>query len=137
MMDVTIAERPATPLAALTHQGDYRELGRTFAQLFALLKTRNLTHTGAPLAIFYGDPDVVPEAELRAHAAIPVAAGTPLQAPMEAAELPAGRYAKATYRGPYAGLKDAWDWFCDVWLEQQANIRPARRASRSTSAIRR
>jgi AraC family transcriptional regulator len=32
--------------------------------------------------------------------------------------LPAGRYARTTHLGSYAGLGDAWTNFCGPWLTQ-------------------
>lgn len=71
---------------------------------------------GRMIAVFYDDPQSVPEAELRSHAGFEIKGAADLSEPLEEVALPAGRQAVLTYTGPYAGLPAAYDELFGVWL---------------------
>ncbi|MEM9474379.1 MAG: AraC family transcriptional regulator [Pseudomonadota bacterium] len=117
MFPVDIADHPARSLAVLPHKGAYTDVGAAFEKLSALFTTRNLWgHARGMLGVYYDDPNAVPEAELRSHAGIIIAAPIEMEAPLEPLDLPAGRYAVMHYKGPYAGLKAAYDYLYGEWL---------------------
>jgi AraC family transcriptional regulator len=68
------------------------------------------------LGVYFDDPRVVPEAELRAMAAIRVRDDLPVPEGFADAMLPGGRYARVRVRGPYSGLPAAYEWAYGTWL---------------------
>jgi len=117
MFDVEIRDMPARQLAALPHKGAYPEIGRTFQTLYAMIGARGLfPKIGPGVALYYNDPTETPQKELFSHAAVTLQEGVELAEDFEAVEIPAGRAAVLTYRGPYAGLPKAWDHLYSTWL---------------------
>ncbi|MEL6643023.1 MAG: AraC family transcriptional regulator [Pseudomonadota bacterium] len=117
MFAVDISDHPARTLAVLPHQGAYLEIGGVFEKLGALFSTRNLWgHARGMLGVYYDDPNAVAEADLRSHAGVILDGPVALEAPLEPLDLPAGRYAVMHYKGPYTGLKAAYDYLYGEWL---------------------
>jgi DNA gyrase inhibitor GyrI len=69
---------------------------------------RRLLLERAAVAAFYDDPETVPDAELRAIAAVFVGEQTGI-GELEEVWLPAGRYLVAEHVGHPSGLPQAWD----------------------------
>ena len=119
MHPVVIRTEPAIQLAALPHKGAYHEISRAFQKLSAVMASRDLFRSaGRMVGVFYDDPQSVPVADLRSHAAFEIAGRADLSDPLEAVTLPAGRQAVLTYKGPYAGLPAAYDQLFGLWLPQ-------------------
>jgi AraC family transcriptional regulator len=119
MHPVTIRTEPAIRLAALPHNGAYFEISRAFQKLSAVMAARDLFRTaGRMIAVFYDDPQSVPEPDLRSHAGFEITGRSDLSAPLEDVTLPAGRQAVLTYKGPFAGLPAAYDELFGIWLPQ-------------------
>jgi AraC family transcriptional regulator len=117
MYPVTIRAEAAMRLAALPHKGAYFEISRAFQKLSAVMASRDLfRNAGRMVAVFYDDPQSVPVADLRSHAAFEIRNASDLKPPLEEIALPAGRQAVLTYRGPYAGLPAAYDELFGTWL---------------------
>ncbi len=117
MHDVEIREMPPFRLAALAHQGAYPEISRAFESLYAILVSRGLLgKIGNGIAIYHDDPSSLPESELRSHAAVTLNEGTPVPNGLEPYNLPGGRAAVLTYKGPYAGLPTVYDYLYGSWL---------------------
>ncbi|MBN8632254.1 MAG: AraC family transcriptional regulator [Rhodobacterales bacterium] len=119
MHPVTIRTEGPIRLAALPHQGAYHEISRAFQKLSALMASRDLfPSAGRMIAVFYDDPQSVPEPDLRSQAGFEMKGPADLSAPLEEVTLPGGRQAVLTYRGPYAGLPAAYDELFGLWLPQ-------------------
>ncbi len=119
MHPVTIRDEAAQRLAALPHTGAYHEISRAFQKLSAVMASRDLFgHAGHMVGVFYDDPQSVPVADLRSHAAFQINGSSDLSAPLEEITLAAGRHAVLTYKGPYAGLPAAYDQLFGVWLPE-------------------
>lgn len=104
-------------IAALPHTGPYIEIGRSFAQVSTVFSARGFwPQAQGMIGLYYDDPDSTPEAELRAHAGIIVPEDFAVPDALEEIRVPSQRYAVATYTGPYAGLKQCYDWFFGTWL---------------------
>jgi AraC family transcriptional regulator len=118
LMDVVIETCPARRLATVRHTGPYTEIGEAFHRLGALAHASGLyAHAEPPmLALYHDDPETTPAAALRSDAALVVSAAAELPPGVTEATLPAGRYAKTTHRGSYAGLGDAWARLMGQWL---------------------
>jgi AraC family transcriptional regulator len=118
VMDVIIETLPARRLATVRHTGPYAEIARAFHRLGELAQEGGLyAHAEPPmLALYHDDPETTPAEELRLDAALVVSEGAPLPEGVTEARLAAGRYARLTHRGSYAGLGDAWARFMGEWL---------------------
>ena len=117
-MDVTIETLPARRLATVRHLGPYPRIAEAFHRLGTIAAERCLyAHVDpAMLAVFHDDPETTPPAELRSDAALVVRDDVELPSSLTEVTLAAGRYAKASHRGPYSGLGDAWARLMGEWL---------------------
>ena len=117
-MDVTIETLPARRLATVRHLGPYTQIAEAFHRLGTIAVERGLyAHVDPPmLALYHDDPETTPPAELRSDAALVVRDGIELPAGLSEVTLSAGRYAKASHRGAYSGLGDAWARLMGEWL---------------------
>ncbi len=118
-MNVTIKQMPELRTATVHHVGAYSRISDAFARLGALAGPAGLI-TGKPtmLAIYHDDPETTPESELSSDAALVVAESSPIPKGLGEQRLAAGRYACASYVGPYEQLGDAWARFMGQWLPQ-------------------
>ena len=116
MTQSEIRTLPETRLAALPHQGSYREIGRAFTQIAAIFSARNLwPQARGMVGVYYDSPADVPEPELRSHAGIRVEDGFDMPDTLEEVRLQAGDALIVTYKGPYSGLPQAWDQtYCEA-----------------------
>jgi AraC family transcriptional regulator len=117
-MDVTIETLPARRLATVRHLGPYPQIAEAFHRLGTSAAERGLyAHVDPPmLALYHDDPETTPPAELRSDAALVVRDDVELPSGLSEGTLPAGRYAKASHRGAYSGLGDAWARLMGEWL---------------------
>lgn len=103
----TIVERPSEPYCAVRISVTMAELGAvaqaSIARLFGLLDKRGIRPAG-PLFFRYLTIDMAGELEIDIGCAL--AAPVALHDELVSGTIPAGRYAVATYLGPYEGLYD-------------------------------
>ena len=120
MHQVRIEKLPAARYAVVPHRGSYMEIGKSFETLFGILAARNLLRPGLCMkGLYYSDPSIVPEAELRSAAGIQIPdAAFPVAPPLEIAESIGGDYAILRHKGPYTDMKPAYDWLFGEWLMQ-------------------
>ena len=117
--DVEIGMLGFTACASVSHQGSYMKINHAMARLFGALTEQQLLHDGSVMAaVFLDDPELIAENELRSAACSPLAELQSLQSPLEPLNLFDGEYAKLLYTGPYADMKDAYQWLYGVWLPQ-------------------
>jgi AraC family transcriptional regulator len=117
-MNVTIEALPARRLATVRHVGPYPQIAKAFHRLGTIAADHDLyAHVDPPmLALYYDDPETTPAAELRSDAALVVRDDVELPSGLAEVTLPAGHYAKASHRGAYSGLGDAWARLMGEWL---------------------
>lgn len=114
---VEIVTLPAMHCAAVPHRGGYMEISRAFERLFAAAVPAGLvTRQSRMIGVYYDDPDAVEIDDLRSAACIAVAEGAVLPAGLQTVDLKGGAFAKLSYRGPYADMRDAYRWLMGVWL---------------------
>lgn len=115
-LDFEIKDLPCYRLAALRARGSYNG-NPAFNKLFKQFTKQNLL-SGPPqmIALFYDDPAIVPESELRMVAGVVVGPDVSPQQPLEILETQAGRYAIFRYKGPYERTGLAYDWIFGQWL---------------------
>lgn len=114
---ITLQVHQTRRLAALEHIGPYQEIGVAFEKLGGIFATRGeLNDIGQPIGVYYDDSAVTPAAELRAHAGFTISATAKLPDGLDEVILPEGQVAVLSYKGPYAGLKDAYRYLYGEWL---------------------
>ena len=119
MHDVRIEETLPVTLAAIRHVGPYLEVEKPFNQVFAwAMGAGCMGPRTRVLGVYHDDPSEVPEAELRADVGIAVEPGTTTSAPIRPVEVPGGRHAILHFKGAYAELHGAYQWFFGTWLPQ-------------------
>ena len=117
MFDVTLKEAPARHMIALSHKGPYLEIGRAFEKLGAIAGSRGLwPQVEAMMGLYYDDPNAVAEKDLRSHAGLAVRPGVETPEGLEEIEIAAGKLAVLQFKGPYSGLKAAYDYLYGEWL---------------------
>ncbi|PIE15696.1 MAG: AraC family transcriptional regulator [Rhodobacterales bacterium] len=117
MFPVEIQNAPKRRLVGLPHRGAYMDIGQTFEKLSAIVTSRNLwPQVRGMLGMYFDDPDAVAEAELRSFAGVDVAEDLPLPEGFEELRIAAGPVAVLHYKGPYAGLKEAYTYLYGEWL---------------------
>jgi AraC family transcriptional regulator len=132
MYPVTVEDRPAIRLAAMSHQGSYMEIGTAFNRLFNWAMGRGLLGPATRMiGIYYDDPQAVPEKDLRSAACLSVAGEIKPEGDVRVLDLAGGRHAVLLHKGPYAELNKAYTWLYGTWLPQsgeEAADRPVHEA---------
>lgn len=127
MPDVEIRDCPALRLFAILHRGAYPKMGQAYGRLSTILSAAHLwPEVRGMVGIFYDSPDVVPEPDLRCHAAFVVSEQAARPEEVEELQLAAGPHVVLTHRGPYEGLAAAWQHLYAQALPQ-LGVTPAER----------
>lgn len=114
---VSILTLPERRCASIDHRGSYMTIDHAMVRLFAELAARGaLPERPEMIGVFFDDPALGPEEELRSRACMPIADPIAFDAPLTETVLHAGSYAKLSYTGPYAAMPGAYRWFLGVWL---------------------
>ena len=117
MHEVEIRDLPERRLAAQAHQGPYPEIARAFQSVFAIIGARGMWGQIAEgVAVYHCDPSSMAPEELRSHAGVTLTDGAPVPEGLEAYDVPGGRAAVLTYKGPYSGLPGVYDYLYGTWL---------------------
>ncbi len=120
---VDIAEVPTRRLAAVPHRGAYYEIGKAFEKVGNIFTARELwPHARGMVGVYHDDVTAVPEAELNSHAGVVVEEGFDMPDVLEDLHLAPGRTAVMHYKGPYAGLRAAYDYLYGVWLPKSGEV---------------
>lgn len=118
---VEIVNLPDIALIGLEHRGDYQRLGDSYAKLEAILRLRGqMPDAPRIFSLQYGDPEAMPEDELRASIAI-AGALRRLEAPLICEHIHGGRYAMLRQQGPAAEIDHAYHWLEKIWLPQSGH----------------
>jgi AraC family transcriptional regulator len=104
----------ATTLLALPVTGSFDQHADAIAKLMAYVVPKNLM-LGAPLGIYYDDPEKVPVDSLHWDIAVPVAPGTKAEAPFVVRRLPEMLAAFVVCTGPYEGAGPCYAALAD-WI---------------------
>jgi AraC family transcriptional regulator len=123
MREVVI--RHVEPMAVLSvdHVGPYMQIGKAFDALFGWLAKHNLLAAEMRMiGVYYDDPGVVAESELRSKAGVllphPVQASVTVSPPVSVAHVKGGEYAVLRHQGPYSDMRAAYEWLYGTWLVQ-------------------
>ncbi len=116
MHPVTTRTEPARRVVALPHKGPYAEIGASFEAFGALCESRQLwPQVGPVIGLYLDSPDDVAEQELRSYAGAEFRGDTTPEG-MESLNIPGGKTAVLTYKGPYSGLEAAYHSLFGNWL---------------------
>ncbi|WP_208354073.1 AraC family transcriptional regulator [Pseudaestuariivita rosea] len=119
MYSVEISNFSDRRLAALPHQGPYVEIGKTFETLSGILTSRGLwPKVKGMQGIYYDDPSAVAPEQLKSHAGVLIDEDETMPDIFEDVRLEGGRMAVLHFKGPYAGLKAAYDYVYGIWLPE-------------------
>lgn len=114
---VTVEGLPARRCAGIDHTGSYMAIDHAMGRLFAELGARNaLPAQPEMIGVFFDDPDLGPEDQLRSRACLPVADSVTITATLVETALRGGLYARLSYTGPYADMRSAYRWLLGTWL---------------------
>lgn len=119
MYEVEIRDMPGLKLHGLLHKGPYHQISATFERLGALLGERDLIeHATLWVGVYVDDPQTTAQEDLHSYACCAFAEGSEVPDEMRPVEIEPARAAVLSYRGDYAGLADAWQWFVATWSEE-------------------
>jgi len=119
MHEVVIRDVPAMNVVSLDHVGSYMQIGKAFDSLFGWLAARNLLPAEfRTVGIYYDDPGIVPEVELRSKAGVVLPGDIDVAAPVSVTPLRDGQYAVLRHKGPYSDMHAAYQWLYGTWLVQ-------------------
>ena len=114
---VEIRELPPIGLVFLRHVGPYHEVGATWGRLMSWAGRRGLPGPGMKsLGIVHDDPEVTPAGRVRYDAAVTVSRRVQPEGDVGVMDLPGGRYAVVTHRGPYEQLGGLYPPIYGGWL---------------------
>lgn len=115
--EVAVNHTEALPVLTMEHRGSYMSIGRTFDLLFTRLAAAGLARPGMRmLTLYFDDPDLVPEGELRAQAAVAGFTEPTTDCGLLRITLPATTCATLMHTGPYSSMKAAYRWLFGDWL---------------------
>jgi AraC family transcriptional regulator len=119
MREVVIRDVPAMQVLTIDHVGSYMQIGKAFDALIGWLAARNLLSPEMRMiGIYYDDPGIVAEAELRSKAGVVLPDAVEVAAPVSSTHVRGGRYAVLQHKGPYADMAAAYQWLYGEWLVQ-------------------
>ena len=117
--EVEIREVPAMQVVTLDHTGSYMQIGKAFDALVGWLAARDLLSPEMRMVgIYYDDPGIVAEAELRSKAGVVLPGDVSVAAPVGVTPLRGGQYAVLRHKGPYSDMHAAYEWLYGTWLVQ-------------------
>ncbi|NIB38577.1 AraC family transcriptional regulator [Pseudomaricurvus alkylphenolicus] len=117
MYKVEIQEVEPMQLVGVAHQGDYLNIGQAFEKLMATAMATGLFSPQAKsVGIYYDDPMSEDVESLRSHACISTEGAADIPEPLEALTITGGPHAVLTFKGPYAELERAYQWYYGSWL---------------------
>ncbi len=117
MYAVSIEEREPAQALTCRHRGSYMQIGKAFDHLSGWLATHNAIRPDMRLiAIYYDDPALVPEEQLRSCAGVLMTDAKAMESPFDVTAIRGGPYAILRHKGPYGELARAYQWLYGQWL---------------------
>lgn len=117
MFKIELDKVPQRQLGAIKHTGAYPGIAQCFENLASMATTQNLwPQVRGMIGVYYDDPNIVGEADLRSHAGLWLSDGASVPDSLESIVLPATHCAVLHYQGPYPSIKVAYDYLYGNWL---------------------
>ena len=108
---------PPMQIVFLRHVGPYDQVGVTWGRLMSWAGPRGfLGPQMITIGVVHDDPDVSPAAKIRYDAAVTVSRPVQPEGEFGVLELPGGKYAAATHKGPYETLGSTYQPLLGGWL---------------------
>ena len=121
MYEIELRDAEKKIVAGVPHKGSYMEVDKAFGQAVGIMAAAGLFSPDLPMVgIYYTDPGIVAENDLQSFAGLVVPSGFSTPEGLECREIPGGRYAVLTHKGPYAELHKAYNWFYGIYLPANA-----------------
>ncbi|WP_225783234.1 GyrI-like domain-containing protein [Xenophilus sp. Marseille-Q4582] len=119
---VEVREVAVVHLAGLDHHGSYMHVGQAFEASFAHLSAARLMRPDTRwLAVYFDDPDAVPEGQLHARAGLSLPQHIAAPASLTRFALGGQPCAVLRHRGPYATMRAAYAWLYGRWLVESGH----------------
>ena len=119
MYEVEIVELEDIRLAVMDNSGSYMNISRVFEKFFATVVTHNMMRENKRcFGLYYDNPKTVPEDKLRSKAGMTLEYDQNPIGEMKEHIIEGGKYAVILYKGPYADMTSAYDWFFGPWLTE-------------------
>lgn len=121
MSDVTLTRIEDFHILAKHHQGSYMNIGNAFEKIYGFLGAKGLLDPSKrTVGIYFNDPNIVPEPDLRSAAAVEFeqVLDIELAEGFEWLQIQGGEYAVLRYTGPYADMSSAYNYLYGVWLPE-------------------
>ena len=116
-LPVEVKELPAFQILFLRHVGPYSQVGATWGRLMSWAGMRGLLGPQMRMiGLVHDDPDVTPADKVRYDAAIVLGRPVDPEGEFGVTEIPGGKYAVFTHRGPYETLGQSYQRFFGNWL---------------------
>ena len=116
-LPVEVKELPAIKIVFLRHTGPYAQVGATWGRLMSWAGMRGLLGAHSrTIGLVHDDPDVTPADKVRYDAAVVVTRPVEAEGEFGVTEIPGGKYAVFTHRGPYETLGKTYQRFFGGWL---------------------
>lgn len=120
VMSIEVRDCPPLTLFATPHRGAYNLIGSAFERLAPWATSHGFT--GYLVAVYFDDPNLTPEADLKSAAGVIVPQDTAIPAPstipIDKVDIPAGPYGILLNKGPYSTLPDGFYKLYAEWLPQ-------------------
>jgi AraC family transcriptional regulator len=117
--DVVIRDIPAMTVVTVDHAGPYMQIGKAFDSLIGWLASRDLLSPEIRMiGIFYDNPKIIPESELRSKAGAVLARDFDVSPPVGLTKIRGGQYAVLRHTGAYSEMHAAYEWLYGTWLKQ-------------------
>jgi AraC family transcriptional regulator len=99
----------------LVHSGFYHQIGSAFKKVFEIVGKAGLIEPGyQSIGVYFDDPSVTPEDQLRSHAGFIVKTDSPIPEGLEVTEIVPGRSLVHRHLGSYATMMESW---MTVWAD--------------------
>ncbi len=119
---VAVKELQPMRIIFLRHVGPYSQVGATWGRLMSWAGPRGLLGPGMKMiGIVHDDPDVTPQDKIRYDAAVVISRPVEPEGEIGTMELPGGKYAVVTHKGPYDGLGKTYQQVYGNWLPKSGH----------------
>lgn len=123
-VSIDIRDCPALTIFATPHRGAYNLIGTAFERLAPWVLSHGFA--GHLVAIYFDDPNLTAETDLKSAAGVVVPQDTALPTdstiPIDKVDIPAGPYGVLLNKGPYSTLPDGFYKLYAEWLPQSGRI---------------
>jgi len=120
MADVETKIVESTKVVSLSFTGPYDQTEDMMDELMGWLMRAGHPYCAPPFAIYYDDPDEVPEDDQRAEVCLPIAERVKGDEEVDVKTVQGAKMACAMHEGPYEGIPDTYEKIF-AWIEEQGH----------------